>query len=615
MGYEGGDSSYDYGAAISEDRHVWREKYSEEKLEANFLKVTPAYLTASPGNASNGFYTNTDAITTTPVFGTDHPTNFYIVRQANWTSLAHMQYTITLPISGAGNVTLPQLGGQLSLNGRDSKIHLTDYDIGGVDLVYCTADIMTWARSETGKRVLVMYGGANEVHEYAFAAEHGRPVVVQGSGVKIVQKGSNWVVQWTVLPATQIVRFPGCNLAVRMLWRNQAYDYWVLELPAPAPVNMYASPSKSHVIVNGGYLLRTAEIEGRELRLTGDVNATTHFELVYAPTDRINSISMNGLPLKASDTQNGNLGAIVTFTPPILSLPDFATAVWKAIDCLPEITSAYSDTLWTPCDHTNSTNDQLGLLTPTSLYASDYGYHTGSLLYRGHFSSNGGETTLYLNVSGGSGFGYSVWINQTYLGAWTGSVNNATYEQTFTLSQKLDSGCQYVITVLIDHMGQNEEAPGTDAIKFPYGILNYDLGGHSQGEVDWKMTGNLGGENYADHARGPRNEGAMFAERMGYHLPAPPSAEWAAASPMQGLQEPGVMFYSTHFTLDVPKGYDVPLSVRFNRGAYGNGSDYRVQFFVNGYQFGKYSKHATSLIFSLFSLATYVTRYHADEMI
>ena len=55
LGYEGGDSSYDYGVAISEDRHVWHEKYSEEKLEPNFLKVSPAYLTANPGNASNGF--------------------------------------------------------------------------------------------------------------------------------------------------------------------------------------------------------------------------------------------------------------------------------------------------------------------------------------------------------------------------------------------------------------------------------------------------------------------------------------------------------------------------------------------------------------------------------
>lgn len=39
LGYEGGDSSYDYGAAVDEGRGVVREKYSEEKMQAYFLKV------------------------------------------------------------------------------------------------------------------------------------------------------------------------------------------------------------------------------------------------------------------------------------------------------------------------------------------------------------------------------------------------------------------------------------------------------------------------------------------------------------------------------------------------------------------------------------------------
>jgi beta-galactosidase len=37
-----GYASYDYGAALTEERSIWREKYSEEKLEANFLKVSSA---------------------------------------------------------------------------------------------------------------------------------------------------------------------------------------------------------------------------------------------------------------------------------------------------------------------------------------------------------------------------------------------------------------------------------------------------------------------------------------------------------------------------------------------------------------------------------------------
>jgi len=74
----GGYTSYDYGAVITEERLVTREKYSEAKLEANFLMASPAYLTATPGNATNGTYTDTAAITTTPLFG--DTTNFFVVR-------------------------------------------------------------------------------------------------------------------------------------------------------------------------------------------------------------------------------------------------------------------------------------------------------------------------------------------------------------------------------------------------------------------------------------------------------------------------------------------------------------------------------------------------------
>jgi hypothetical protein len=72
----GGYTSYDYGASIAENREIYREKYSELKLEANFLKVSPAYLTASVGTPGTGVYTDSSAIFTTPLFGNGTKTNF-----------------------------------------------------------------------------------------------------------------------------------------------------------------------------------------------------------------------------------------------------------------------------------------------------------------------------------------------------------------------------------------------------------------------------------------------------------------------------------------------------------------------------------------------------------
>jgi hypothetical protein len=78
LGFMGGSTSYDYGAAISENRHVSREKYSETKIQAHFLKVSPAYLTALPGQASNTSHTDDSAITVTPLVDREITTQFWL---------------------------------------------------------------------------------------------------------------------------------------------------------------------------------------------------------------------------------------------------------------------------------------------------------------------------------------------------------------------------------------------------------------------------------------------------------------------------------------------------------------------------------------------------------
>lgn len=56
---------------------MWREKYSEVKLQANFFHVSPAYLEADRFNPSLNF-TDNPAITVTPA--TTKKTKFYISR-------------------------------------------------------------------------------------------------------------------------------------------------------------------------------------------------------------------------------------------------------------------------------------------------------------------------------------------------------------------------------------------------------------------------------------------------------------------------------------------------------------------------------------------------------
>ena len=93
--------------------------------------------------------------------------------------------------------------------------------------------------------------------------------------------------------------------------------------------------------------------------------------------------------------------------------------------------------------------------------------------------------------------------------------------------------------------------------KTPRGILNYQLAGHEAPSLHWKLTGNLGGEDYLDRTRGPLNEGGLYAERQGWYQPYPPihSSAFSSGSPMKGTSKPGVAFYTASFMLDMPHGW------------------------------------------------------------
>ena len=534
----------------------------------------------NPGNVTNGSYVDTADIAVTPLFGNE--TNFYVVRHAGYQSTESTDYKLSVD-SSIGAVTIPELGGSLTLNGRDSKIHVTDYDVGGINLIYSSAEIFTWQKSSS-KTVLLLYGGADETHEIALPSSLGTPTV-EGADVTISSNGSAVIANWQVSPTRSVLHF-GENLDVYLLWRNDVYNYWVLELPAEAPTNNFTSPSKSSIVAKAGYLLRTVSISGGSLYLTGDLNATADFELISAPSN-VTSVYFNEEPVSSTTSSNGTVSGTLSYASPTASIPTLSSLDWKYLDDLPEIQSGYDDSLWTSADHLTTNNTVRNLTTPTSLYADDYGYHTGSLLFRGHFTATGNESSLYLSTQGGSAFASSVWLGNTYLGSWTGY--DYAESGNVTLSITGASAGPAVLTVVIDHMGLDENwTPGLEQMKTPRGILNYDLSGHAQSDVTWKLTGNLGGEDYADQARGPLNEGGLYAERHGYHQPSPPSSNWTTSGPLDGLSSPGIAFYTTSFDLDIPEGYDVPLAFVFANSTSNDTEHFRCQLFVNGYQFGKY---------------------------
>ena len=343
------------------------------------------------------------------------------------------------------------------------------------------------------------------------------------------------------------------------------------------------------IIVNGGYLIRSASIDGSSLLLQADFNATTSLEVIGAPKG-INRLKVNGKTIPHTTSKLGNLVSNPDIHIPEIDVPDLSNLQWYKVDSLPEVQPGYDDEDWPVADHQTTNNTAAPLKTPVSLYGADYGFNTGALVFRGHFTANGKETQLQLWTKGGTAYASSAWLNGTFLGSFNNPGANDDNIAMYSLSGPLQSGAQYVLTVVVDSTGFYENFnSGYDDMKSPRGILDYSLlsaTGDAAGTPisPWKITGNLGGESYVDKFRGPLNEGGHFFERQGYHLPFPPTNKFSRGSPFSGTDHAGITFYTAKLPLDFSDKYDIPLSFVFDKGS----ADFRATLFVNGFQYGKY---------------------------
>lgn len=357
--------------------------------------------------------------------------------------------------------------------------------------------------------------------------------------------------------------------------------------------------SQTKLIVIGPYLVRSVLLDGSELSIQADFNVSTAVEVIGAPSEtKTMLINGKGTPFKYS---NQSLTMNITLSPPSIDLPDLKTLGWKSIDSLPEVQTSYDDSAWTVADQTYTNNTYTPLRATVSTYAADYGFNTGTLIYRGHFNATGWETSFSLYVQGGQGFASSIFLDGALLSSWAGTGSAASNQATYPIPPgTLEPGSTHVFTVIVDNMGHDEQAVGVDYMKAPRGILGWRLHSDTKATstpVTWQLTGNLHGLAYVDKTRGPLNEGGLFAERMGYHLPAAPLPSFTPSSPLDGIPHPGVAFYAASFNLSLPADdWDIPLAFAFPDALSSNNSSpnpnpFRLQLFVNGWQFGRLSSN------------------------
>jgi beta-galactosidase GanA len=152
-----------------------------------------------------------------------------------------------------------------------------------------------------------------------------------------------------------------------------------------------------------------------------------------------------------------------------------------------------------------------------------------------------------------------------------------------------------LITVVVDYHGHDETST-VKGVENPRAILGASLISSNTTNVTstgfklWKIQGNAGGSSNLDPVRGPMNEGGLYGERPGWHLPSftPSSPQFSRFSPLIGLNSSGIEFYTTTFHLNIDSDLDVPLGLELSAPP---GTIARVMIFVNGYQYGKFVPH------------------------
>ena len=119
---------------------------------------------------------------------------------------------LTLPTS-VGNLSIPQLGGTLTLNGRDSKIHVVDYDINGTTVLYSTAEIFTW-KVFGQRKVLLVYGGGGEHHEISILS-NSLPVLAEGPDAGVtMQANPHTTIAWDTSSDRRVVKVDNLDIYI-----------------------------------------------------------------------------------------------------------------------------------------------------------------------------------------------------------------------------------------------------------------------------------------------------------------------------------------------------------------------------------------------------------------
>lgn len=201
------------------------DKYYETKVFAQFVRVARDLTKVDLIN--NGTeYASTPLIYTSELRNPDTNAAFYVTIHTSSPSTDLTSFKLDVSTS-EGNLTIPKYASDIVLDGRQSKIIVTDFPVGKQKLVYSTAEILT-VTVQDGKPIVILWLPQGESGEFFLTGvHHGQVLKSKGSSnVHFESTKAGIIASYTQGAGSSVFEFDN-GYQIVVMDRSTAYYTWM----------------------------------------------------------------------------------------------------------------------------------------------------------------------------------------------------------------------------------------------------------------------------------------------------------------------------------------------------------------------------------------------------